>query len=67
MFDFSSYDQAYFGLTSATDIGFNRWPAVREFVPPAQYFDRVCIQCNRRLAFLKFLIAARELHGGKAG
>lgn len=60
--DFGSYDPAYFGLPASARIGFEHISFVRDVVPPPHTFDKVCPECHRRLSFLQFLSAARELH-----
>ena len=62
MVDFGSYDPTYFGLAPGTRIGFERMRLVRDISAPAIGKDKYCPDCRRRLAFLKFVAAARDLH-----
>ncbi len=61
--DFYSYDPAFFGLPSRPRIGDRHFEYLHELHPlPERTYDPVCPECERRLAFLQFLVAARELH-----
>ena len=60
--DFSSYDPTYFGLPSKTSIGLGFTTPLRDVSPPGHTFDKVCTQCQHRLAFLEFVSAARSFH-----
>src|SRR5258708_39631266 len=51
--DFSSYDPAYFGLPPKTSIGLGHISLLGDVSPPEHTFDKICPQCQRRLAFLK--------------
>lgn len=63
--DFGSYDPTYFGLPASARIGFQYMSFVRHVDPPQRTFDKVCLECHRRLSFLQFVSAARELHQSK--
>lgn len=60
--DFGSYDPTCFGLPASARIGFERMSFIRHVDPPQRTFDKVCLECHRRLSFLQFVAAARELH-----
>ncbi len=60
--DFGSFDPTYFGLPASAHIGLERMSFVRHVDPPQRTFDKVCLECHRRLSFLQFVSAARELH-----
>jgi hypothetical protein len=62
MVDFGSYDPTFFGLPRGSRIGFERMRFVRDVVQPTVGKDKYCPACRRRLAFLKFVAAARSLH-----
>lgn len=59
--DFASYDPAHFGLRSQTpDLGDVN--SLRDAGPAQLVEDGYCPVCRRRLAFLRFLVAARDLN-----
>jgi len=59
--DFGSYDPAFCGLPPRPRI--SNLKLLHDLYPlPERTFDAVCPECERRLAFLEFLVAARELH-----
>ena len=60
--DFGSYDPTYFGLPSTSKVGYEHMSLVCDIFPPAHTFDKICPDCKRRLRFLEFVSAARELH-----
>ena len=60
--DFGSYDPAYFGLPTSKRVGLEWMSFLRVVSPPGRSFDKYCPGCRRRLGFLKFVSAARELH-----
>lgn len=60
--DFGSFDPVFFGLPCDAEIGFEKMQFVRD-APVLIGKDKCCPRCNLRLTFLKFVIAARELHG----
>ena len=60
--DFGSYDPTFFGLPRDSQVGFERMRFVQEAPNPTLGKDKYCPACRRRLAFLKFVAAARELH-----
>ena len=64
--DFGSYDSAYFGAPPNARLGFEWMSLVRDITPLPHTFDKVCPECHRRLAFLEFVCAARELHQMKS-
>ena len=51
--DFSSYDPTYFGLPAKTSIGLGFTTPLRDVTPAEHTFDKVCSQCQHRLAFLE--------------
>ncbi len=61
--DFGSSDPTFFGLPAGARRGFEHLSFVRTVAPPPHTFDKVCLECYRRLCFLQFAAAARELHG----
>jgi hypothetical protein len=60
--DFGSFRPEYFGLPHGTKLGFGEMQFVREASEVFIGRDKFCPQCDLRLAFLKFVVAARELH-----
>jgi hypothetical protein len=59
--DFDSFLPEYFALTPKAKFGF----AEMQFVRGVDVFigkDKFCSECHQRLAFLKFVAAAREIH-----
>ena len=62
MLDFGSYDPTFFGLPRGSRVGFEGMRFVRDVSNPTLGKDKYCSECCRRLAFLKFVAAARELH-----
>jgi hypothetical protein len=60
--DFSSYDAAYFGLPPKTPLGLGHMSLLRHIDPSEYTFDKICPECQRRLAFLEFVLAARAFH-----
>jgi hypothetical protein len=64
--DFASFQPEFLGLNSNARFGFKTMQFMRE-VPVFIGKDKVCPQCNLRLAFLKFVVAARELHENTEG
>ena len=64
--DFGSFHAEFFGLSHDAQFGFHTMQFVRD-VPVFIGKDKVCPQCNLRLAFLKFVVAARELHAKTKG
>ena len=60
--DFGSYQPEYFGLPDAARLGFGSMIWIREVNPPEKSFDKVCPDCGKRLAFLRFVSEARQLH-----
>ena len=61
--DFGSYDPTHFGLPPRPRISISRFELVRDlYPPPERTYDYVCPDCGRRLAYLEFLVAARQLH-----
>lgn len=61
--DFGSFHPDYFGLPRNARIGYEKMQFVRAVPEVFIGKDKYCPQCNLRLAFLKFVVAARELHG----
>ena len=59
--DFGSRDPAFFGLPRHARIGFDKMQFLRD-VPATPGHDKYCPDCGLRLAFLKFVVAARERH-----
>jgi hypothetical protein len=60
--DFGSYNPTFFGLPHGRRIGMESgWQFVRE-VDPVITRDKCCSRCGYRLAFLEFVVHARELH-----
>ena len=60
--DFSSYDPTYFGLPPGCRVHFDSMQFVQDVRDTPLVLDKVCPECGRRIGFLKFLAAARELH-----
>jgi hypothetical protein len=60
--DFSSYDPTFFGLPKGSGIGLGYMIFKRSINNPTLSKDKFCPECGYRLAFLNFLVKARELH-----
>ena len=58
--DFSSYNPTYFGRARRIHLG-GELTFVRDVLNPSPGKDKYCPSCGRRLAFLRFLAAARTL------
>ena len=58
--DFSSYDPRYFNRPPGMPLGPGDIRLVREIRDPAPATDGFCRRCQRRLAFLRFLIQVRS-------
>ena len=56
--DFTSYDPTYFGRPLGTPVG-RHMELVRVMQDPRPAHDKFCPSCNRRLAFLQFVMQAR--------
>jgi hypothetical protein len=65
MVDFGSYDPTYFGLPKGTKIGYGKKEFVRAIEVVYIGKDKYCPNCHRRLAFLKFVEQARQLHASQ--
>jgi hypothetical protein len=61
--DFGSFQQDFFGLPHTANIGYEKMQFLRDVTEVFIGKDKYCPQCNLRLAFLKFVAAAREIHG----
>ena len=61
--DFGSFQPEYFGLPHDANIDYGKMQLVREVPEIFIGQDKSCPQCNLRLKFVKFVIAAREFHG----
>jgi hypothetical protein len=59
MVDFGSYNPAYFGLPRDASIGFQHMRLVADLPNPSVGKDEYCPACKLRLAFLRFVAAAR--------
>ena len=57
--DFDSYDPSYFGRTGGQRFS-RQMHVLRDVTQPAMSKDKYCPNCNRRLAFLRFLAHALE-------
>ncbi len=57
--DFSSYDPEYFNRPKGTTMGVGEFTFVRELRDAKVEKDKYCAACRRRLAFLRFVSAAR--------
>lgn len=60
--DFGSFHPEYFGLPRDARIGYEKMQFVRDLTDVFIGKDKYCPQCNLRLAFLKFVVAARQFH-----
>ncbi len=58
--DFSSYDPRYFNRPPGTRFGVGEFRFVRALRDPAPATDEFCRRCQRRLAFLRFLVQVRS-------
>jgi hypothetical protein len=61
--DFSSYDPEYFNRPKGAKLGLSEFSVVRELQDPKREKDKFCGACGRRLAFLRFVAAARDGDG----
>jgi hypothetical protein len=61
--DFGSFHPEFFGLPPKAEIGYAKMQFMRSVPEVFLGKDKYCPQCNLRLAFLKFVVAARQLHG----
>ena len=60
--DFSSNDPTYFGLPLGTRLGLGRMQFARSVKNIGLGKDKHCPNCGDRLAWLEFVVKARELH-----
>jgi hypothetical protein len=62
--DFGSHDPTFFGLSrhDKGKLGYQKMQFLREVDNIYIGQDKYCPACNLRLAFLKFVKAARDLH-----
>ena len=60
--DIGSYDPEYFGLRKDDKLGFQDLHIARKLHEPSVGKDKYCPECNRRLAFINFLLQAREMN-----
>jgi hypothetical protein len=58
--DFSTYDPRYFNRPPATTLGAGELQFVRALRDLAPTRDGFCRRCQRRLAFLRFLVQVRS-------
>lgn len=56
--DFTSYDPTYLGQPAGRRLQIPH-PLIRHVEAPRIESDKVCPQCNRRLAFLRFVVQMR--------
>jgi hypothetical protein len=61
--DFASYDPEYFNQPKGTRLGLAEFVFVRELQNPTVEKDKFCGSCGRRLAFLRFVAATRDIEG----
>jgi hypothetical protein len=59
--DFSSFDPTYFGRPAGTPMGRPHIQFVRTIRDPRPGVDKFCPQCQHRLAFLRFVVQARDV------
>lgn len=60
--DFGAFDPEFFGLPRNDRIGYQKMQFVHAVAEVFIGRDKYCPQCNLRLSFLKFVVAAREFH-----
>ena len=58
--DFGSYDPTYFGLPKGSRIGMDKMRPLRKLNDLTITKDGYCPECQQRLAFLNFIVKARE-------
>jgi len=58
--DFSSYDPTYFGQPRSARIGRSSMQLIRTIRDPRAAIDKFCPTCRHRLAFLRFVVEARD-------
>ena len=66
--DFGSYHPDYFGLPHTGEVlGIDCLRFSKEISDPSQGIDLICPECDHRLSFIKFRMAAIEYHQGPTG
>lgn len=66
--DFASYYPGYFGLPDGDRSALGNLEFIRDIDPAAQpRYDKYCPECQHRLAFLEFVIAARAVNSLRPG
>ncbi|QJR11205.1 hypothetical protein DSM104443_02278 [Usitatibacter rugosus] len=60
--DFSSYNPEFFGLPPKSKLGLSKMNVSRAVSDASPGIDKFCSHCGYRLAFLRFVQRARELH-----
>ena len=63
MIEFGLYDPTFFGLSRGKQSRLEPMQFMKE-VDPVIGKDKYCPECGRRLAFLRFVVEAREANGG---
>jgi hypothetical protein len=62
--EFVLEDPTFYGLPRGVKLGPNKMTFVRDANDPAVRKDKCCPSCGR-LAFIRFVVAARDLHTGR--
>jgi hypothetical protein len=65
MVDFGSYRPEYFGFKDNSAIGYEKFVFVKDIHSPQVELDKFCPTCFKRLKFLKFLAAVRQINAGE--
>jgi hypothetical protein len=60
--DFGSYIPSYFGFKNGKRLSLTDFAFVRDMHNPVIEKDNYCTECRKRLKFLKFLAAIREMN-----
>jgi hypothetical protein len=58
--DFGSYKPSYFGFPDNKKIGLQDFNFIKEITVKSLRVDKYCPECDKRLAFLKFVAVCRE-------
>lgn len=58
--DFASFDTSIFGLSKGARVDISTMKLVRQVESPKISKDKFCVKCGLRLAFLRFLAAAKK-------
>ena len=60
--DFGSYHPEYFGFEKEQRMSITNFNFVKQVENPTIVKDKFCRECNRRLKFLNFVVAIRQIN-----